>query len=138
MPAVVLDSSMTLAWFLPDEEATAPKALLDLVSADGALVPTLWPVEVGNAFLVAQRARRVTAATRIKALQQIALLPIEIDAETAARAWSASFALGEQYRLTLYDAVYLELAIRRDLPLASFDGPLCKAARAAGVEVFGG
>lgn len=138
MAAMVLDSSMTLAWFLPDEAATAPKELLDRVTDDGAVVPSLWPVEVGNAFLVAQRARRVTAAARMKALQQLALLPIELDTETTARAWSNSFALGEHYGLTLYDAVYLELAIRRDLPLASFDRPLCNAARSAGVEVFGG
>src|SRR5258706_576076 len=138
MAAMILDSSMTLAWFLPDEEAAAAKNLLDRVTFDGAVVPGLWPIEVGNAFLTAQRRGRVTSAERIRALRLIGMLPVEIDGQTTAHAWSGSFELAEQHRLTLYDAVYLELAIRRNLPLASFDMALCKAAQLAGVQIIEG
>jgi len=138
MPGMVLDSSMTLAWFLPDEQAAAAVELMDRVTAEGALVPTLWPIEVGNAFLNAERRGRITAAERSHGLRLLGRLPIEIDGDTGTEAWSGSFELAERYDLTLYDAVYLELAIRRGLPLASLDAALCRAAQIAGAPIAGG
>ncbi len=138
MVDLVLDSSVTLAWFLPDERRADADVLLDRVASAGALAPTLWPIEVGNAFLVAQRHGRVSQAERTQALGFLASLPIEIDPATGAQAWAASLALAEQHALTLYDAVYLELAIRQNLPLASLDRQLRIAAAAAGVAVLGG
>jgi len=128
---------VTLAWFLADERGAAADALLERVVSEGALVPGLWPLEVGNAFFVAQRHRRVSQAERTRALQQLAGLPIDIDLATSTRAWEASLNLADQYRLTLYDAVYLELAIRATLPLASLDQRLRRAATAAGVHLLG-
>jgi predicted nucleic acid-binding protein len=135
---LVLDSSVTLAWFLPDERRADADILLDRVTSAGALAPTLWPIEVGNAFLVAQRHRRVSQAERTQALGLLSSLPIEIDPATGAQAWAASLALAEQHGLTLYDAVYLELAIRQNLPLASLDRQLRRAAVAAGVALLDG
>lgn len=137
MAALVLDSSVTLAWFLPDERRANTDALLDRVTSEGALVPNLWPIEVGNAFLVAQRHHRVTQQERATALRLLADLPIDVDATTGTRAWKASLALADQHRLTLYDAVYLELAMRESLALATLDQPLRRAAGAAGVVVLG-
>jgi predicted nucleic acid-binding protein len=135
---LVLDSSITLAWFLPDERRAGADVLLDRVTTAGAIAPTLWPIEVGNAFLVAQRHGRVSQAERTQALGFLASLPIDIDPATGAQAWAASLSLAEQHGLTLYDAVYLELAIRQNLPLASLDRQLLRAAAAAGVATLGG
>jgi len=135
---LVLDSSVTLAWFLPDERRAGADVLLDRVTSGGALAPTLWPIEVGNAFLSAQRHRRLSQAERTQALGFLASLPIDIDPATGKEAWTASLGLAEQHGLTLYDAVYLELAIRQNLPLASLDRQLLRAATAAGIAVLGG
>ena len=79
----------------------------------------------------------MSQAERTRALQQLAGLPIDIDSATSSRAWEASLGLADQYRLTLYDAVYLELAIREHLPLATLDQRLRRAAAAAGVNLLG-
>lgn len=133
----VLDSSVALAWVLPGEASTATEALLDEVAADGAAAPGLWPLETANVLLQAERARRITRDERQRSLAALAALPISIDAETAARAFGPTAALAEAQGLTLYDASYLELALRLALPLASLDGKLRQAARASGVELLG-
>jgi predicted nucleic acid-binding protein len=138
MADLVLDSSVTLAWFLPDERRAGADVLLDRVTSAGAIAPTLWPVEVGNAFLIAQRRGRVSQAERTQALGFLASLPIDIDPATGTQAWTASLNLAEQHGLTLYDAVYLELAIRQNLPLASLDRQLRRAAAAVGVVLLDG
>jgi predicted nucleic acid-binding protein len=138
MADLVLDSSVTLAWFLPDERRAGADVLLDRVTSAGAIAPTLWPIEVGNAFLAAQRRGRVSQAERTQALGFLASLPIDIDPATGKEAWTASLSLAEQHGLTLYDAVYLELAIRQNLPLASLDRQLQRAATAVGIAVLSG
>jgi predicted nucleic acid-binding protein len=137
VPDLVLDSSVTLAWFLPDESKDGTDIVLDRVTTAGAIAPSLWPIEVGNAFLVAQRRGRISQAERMQAFGFLGLLPIDIDAATGAHAWTQSLALAEQHGLTLYDALYLELAIRQRLPLASLDQQLRRAATEAGVVVLG-
>lgn len=137
MAGLVLDSSVTLAWFLPDERRAEIDTLLDRVSVEGAIVPGLWPIEVGNAFLIAERQKRMSAVQRGKALRALAMLPIQFDAETVVHAWAAALTLAEAHRLTLYDAVYLELAVRRSLPLASLDRDLRSAGNALGVTLLG-
>jgi predicted nucleic acid-binding protein len=131
VPGLVLDASVSLAWMLPGEVGVEPaKQLIDLVSDQGAIVPSHWRLEVANALLMAERRGRVTSEQVAALLNQLAALPISIDPETAARAWDASPALARRHRLSLYDAAYLELALRKDLPLASFDGALLRAAEA--------
>ena len=138
MPALVLDGSVTLAWLLADEQPAAVAQVLDQVVAAGAVAPGLWPLEVGNALLVAERRGRLSSRNRTQALQGLAGLPIEIDDETAGRAWRETLALAETHCLTLYDAAYLELALRRSLPLATFDAALRAAAVTAGVPLLAG
>ena len=132
---VVLDSSATIAWFMPDEAAS--QDLLERVATDGAVVPSIWPLEIGNALLLAVRRGRITATHRTNALEQLALLPIEHDAETLAHAWTTTLGLADRFRLTLYDACYVELARRRGLPLASLDRNLRVAAERLGVPLLG-
>jgi predicted nucleic acid-binding protein len=125
---VVLDSSVVLSWCLPDEGALDPDDVQILVAARGAIVPGHWSLEVANVLLMAERRGRIDAHFRRAALDDLALLPITVDIETPARAWTA-----ETHRLTVYDAAYLELAGRRMLPLATLDAALRRAGEAMGI-----
>jgi predicted nucleic acid-binding protein len=138
MPALVIDASVTLAWLLADEQPAAAARVLDQIIEDGAVAPGLWPLEVGNALLMAERRGRLSSRNRTQALQSLAGLPIEIDDETTRRAWRETLALAETHRLTLYGAAYLELAQRRSLPLATLDAALRTAAETAGVPLLAG
>ena len=137
MTRCVLDSSVALAWVLPGESSDATDALLDDIANDGAMAPGLWTLEVANVLLQAEKARRITQDERRRSLTTLAALPIHIDPETAAQAWSRTLSLAEGQGLTLYDASYLELALRLALPLASLDRKLRQAASAQGVELLG-
>ncbi len=133
---VVLDSSATLAWIYSDEVSDALQQLFVLVADSGALVPALWRLEVANSLTAAVRRGRIDAAFRDAALRDLALLDIAIDPQTDDHAWASTLHLADRFRLTLYDAAYLDLARRHSLPLASLDEELRAAAHAAGVEVL--
>ena len=137
MPAFVLDSSVALAWVLPRQQTATTKALLDQATEYGTLTTALWPIEVANVLLTYERRGQMTTAERISAIGLYNELPIEIDAQTAERAWGTSFELALAHKLTIYDAGYLELALRSGLPLATLDQALGKAAASAGVTVLG-
>jgi len=130
---LVLDSSLTLAWAFADEYTAASQAVLDRVKREGAVVPTLWRVEVCNVLVMGERRQRTTNEAALAFLTGLGKLPI---IEDNAGSWSSLIEarrLARLYRLTVYDAVYLELALRRSLPLATTDAALSKAAKAAGV-----
>lgn len=129
----VLDCSATLPWIFASEATEATSRLLDQLS-DGAKawVPSLWHLELGNVLLGAQRRGRIDSAGIEKFFSSLNAYDIEVDNETMAVAWSKTFALGEKFGLTMYDACYLELALRRGLPLASLDGTLRSAMQKAG------
>lgn len=133
---MVIDTSVAIAWFMPDERDLGSE-LLDRVIETGAMVPGLWPLEIANALLVAVRRHRVSQAHCERALQSLGKLPIEIDTETTGRAWGRTFELAVRFGLTIYDACYLELAQRRELPLASLDRKLRRAGRAVGLTLLG-
>jgi predicted nucleic acid-binding protein len=134
---LVLDSSVTIAWYVPDEESQVTRQLLDRVVERGAVVPAHWPLEVGNALLVAMRRRRISPERRSEALLQLTRLQLTVDDHTLSRAWTESLTLADTYKLTLYDACYLELAQRLRLPLATLDGDLRAAGSALGLELLG-
>jgi predicted nucleic acid-binding protein len=139
MPGLVVDASVTLAWALPGEvRAEAAAALLLRVADEAAMVPAHWRLEVGNGLLMAERRGRIRPQRVDAVWRQLAEMPIETDAETDARAWSGAAALARRHGLTLYDAAYLELAARRGLPLATFDGTLARAAAAETVPLAAG
>ncbi|MGA9797160.1 MAG: type II toxin-antitoxin system VapC family toxin [Rhizomicrobium sp.] len=137
MSALVIDSSIALSFVLPDEDDEIAKSAMEIVASRGALAPLHWPLEVANGLLVAQRRQRMDDASRRKSLHDFAALPIELDVETNAFAWNDIGDLAERYRLTAYDAAYLELAMRARLPLATLDNELISAARKARVAIFG-
>lgn len=107
--------------------------ILELVAAKGAAVPTNWPLETAQTLLSAERRGRMGADGRARALAILARLPIAVDAETPRLAWGEIMAVAERHRLTACDAAYLELALRRNLPLATFDRSLEVAARSVGL-----
>jgi predicted nucleic acid-binding protein len=135
--SVVLDSSAALAWVYSDEITEAIRDVFQMVSESGAWVPGLWKLEVANILEMGVRRGRHDAAFRDSTLTDLALLPLAVDAETDRQAWNRTLLLAERHRLTLYDAAYLELALRRGLPLASVDAELRAAAQAEGVAVLG-
>jgi len=137
MPAFVLDSSVALAWYLPRQQTVQTDALMHRMSDEGALTTSLWPIEVANVLLVYERRGQLTIAERMGAIAFYTSIPIETDDQTAVRAWGTAFDLALAHKLTVYDAGYLELALRSGLPLATLDGPLCRAASSLGVPLLG-
>jgi prevent-host-death family protein len=132
----VLDCSVATAWCFENQGARYSDAVLGALEEDGALVPALWPLEVANVLLVAERRRQLRHGAATNFLALVAELPVEIDRAPTLRETRELLALGRQYRLSAYDAAYLHLAARERLPLATRDGPLRAAMRAAGAGVF--
>jgi predicted nucleic acid-binding protein len=135
--SLVLDSSATIAWIYAEEVTESIRKVFDVVCESGAWVPGLWKLEVANILEMGVRRRRHDAAFRDSTLSDLALLPIAVDAETERQAWGTTLRLSARHRLTLHDAAYLELALRRGLPLASLDEDLRLAAVAEKVAVMG-
>lgn len=133
----VLDNSVALTWCFEDERTAPTTALLEQVGEAGAWAPMLWPLEALNGLLAAERRGRIDAPRRRLYLGLLDSLPIRLDSETASRAWSETLRLAERFRLSSYDAAYLELAERRRLPLATLDRDLRAAAAALGLSVLG-
>jgi len=132
----VVDASVALSWFLKDEHTAASEHLLDQVVAQGAVVPSLWRLEVANALQIGIRLQRISPAYRDAAIQRLTELLIEVDPETDTRAWNNTLHLADLHRVTVYDACYLELALRRNLPLATRDSALATAAANAGITLL--
>jgi predicted nucleic acid-binding protein len=133
--SLVLDASITLSWYFEDERSEAGEAILDRVTDEGAAVPALWRYEVANGLHMAVRRKRIDAAYRDASLAELRLLSITVDSPSADLVWTATLALSDRFRLTIYDAAYLELAHRRGLPLATGDRALRSAARALRVRL---
>ena len=133
--AFVLDCSVTMAWLFPDEATEATDRLRDSLAEDRAFVPTLWPVEVANVLLAATRRRRVGVDEWPEICAHLDALPIEIDPVSTARVWGAVLKLANRHGLSAHDAMYLELAVRMRMPLATPDRALAAAGQAAGVDV---
>jgi predicted nucleic acid-binding protein len=127
----VLDSSVALAWLLPDEANDRTDALADRLDHQNAHVPSTWSLEVSNALLAAMRRKRLTEAEFDRCIAALSALPIEVDAPAAL---APGVALARRFGLTTYDAAYLELAQRRGFALATLDEKLrasCKTLKVA-------
>lgn len=136
MTGFVLDCSVAVAWCFEDEASTEADDLLDRVREDGAVVPALFPLELGNILALAERRGRIPAAGIPIRLELLDALPIEIDPQTAAKALAETLLLARHHALTTYDASYLELALRLGRPLATADAALRRAAAAEGVALL--
>jgi predicted nucleic acid-binding protein len=128
MTAFVVDASIALAWCFDDERTPETERLFDLVNEVGGVVPGHWRLEVANSLRTAIRRGRIDAAYQIAAIHHLSTLRLETDTETDRQAWSEILSLSTRLGLTPYDAAYLELSLRRDLPLATLDRRLALAA----------
>ena len=135
----VLDNSVTMRWFFgdgkPQELAYAAK-VLDALKVTNAIVPVTWGLEVANFIARAETKSLVTEARSGAFLALLEDVDIDVDAATFVQALSGTLQLARRYKLSAYDASYLELALRRGLPLATLDEDLQKAAKKAGVKKF--
>ncbi len=136
MSEFVLDCSVAVAWLFEDEARPETDALLDRTMESGALVPGLWRLEIGNVLSQAERRKRIDAAKVASYVDVLAELPIAMDAETEERALREILALARKEHLTTYDAAYLEIAMRRGIPLATLGKALLRAARRVGVDTL--
>jgi len=134
--SVVVDASMAIAWLFDDERTAAAHAVMRRVVAEGALVPTLWRLEVANVLRNAVRRSRCDDAYADRSLARLGRLAIQSDEDTDRQAWGVTRQLSREENLTLYDAAYLELALRKRIPLASCDADLIAAAERRAVEVL--
>lgn len=134
----VLDASIAFAWVYPGQATPVSETLLGLVESGAVgVVPPLWFLEVSNGLLVAQRRKLITPAERQQALDGLSALALAVDEPDPRSAFDRTAALAEQQGLSVYDAAYLEVALRRGLPLGSRDRALMAAARQCGVTVLG-
>lgn len=132
----ILDCSVAMAWCFEDEVTAYSEAILDSLSEQKAIVPTIWPLEVCNVLLMAIRRKRIKKATAAAFLDRLSEFPIELANNKAISTISGIFELGDSKKITSYDASYLNLAMSRNLPLATLDKKLAKAAKSVGVKVI--
>ncbi len=135
---VVLDASCSLALALDEEVPAEIVRLFERITDEGATVPSIWRYEVANVLLLPVRRQRIDVESFQAGLADLERLPVAVDGSSSDRAWDEGASIARRHGLTVYDAAYLELAIRLALPLATLDRKLAQAARAEGVEVIGG
>jgi predicted nucleic acid-binding protein len=134
---LVIDSSIAIAWCFPDEQDEYSQSVLDALASEQAFVPDLWHLEVVNTLVVGERRKRCTQANTVAWLSFLASLPIVVDEGTKTHAFTDTTHLARLHNLSAYDAAYLELAMRRGLPLATLDEKLKAAANTVGVMLYG-
>lgn len=134
---IVLDASMMLNWYFDDEGEAADALIMSLSEVD-AVVPSHWAAEVANGILMGERRGRSTSAQVQGLFALLDNMRVEVDEQGAGQALTHILALARAHKLTVYDALYLDLAERRGLPLATRDADLAEAARSVGIVVLNG
>ncbi len=133
----MIDASITLGWAFDTETTPLTTAVLKYLETVHAIVPALWMFEVTNTLCTAERKGRITAGAQAIFLERLRLLPIVIEQRPAVWLAQRILPLARRFRLSAYDAAYLELAMREGLPLATLDDDLRRAASDAGVALVG-
>lgn len=132
----VIDNSVVMAWCFGDEASAYADAVLDKLSEHTAIVPAIWPLEVVNVLLAAERRQRLKPADSVRFLTLLSALPIVVDHGGQKRMMKDLLVLGRENALSSYDAAYLDLAMRNDCPIATLDKKLLEAAGAMDVPVL--
>lgn len=136
MSRFVLDASVALCWCFENQATDYTEGIFERMAAgDEASVPFIWPLEMVNALLRAERRKTLKVAQVTGFLEELSAWPIQVDTLGVGRAFQQILSTARQHNLSAYDAAYLELAIRAGLPLATLDDKLRKAARAVGVRI---
>ena len=137
MSRFVVDASVALCWYFEDQTAAYTEAIFEcLARGDQALVPSVWPLEMVNALVVAWRQKSITSAQLENFITDLKDLPVEVDSQGSERIYSSVFRMSCQYQLSSYDAAYLDLALFQGMPLATLDKNLRAAARRLKVVIF--
>ena len=136
MRRLVLDCSVAMAWCFEDQANAMTDRVLNALEEHEGIVPSIWPLEVANVLLVAERHAKLTDADSARFLDLLGALPILVEEVPFSRATGAVLSTARRAKLSSYDAAYLELAMRAGAVLATRDRGLRRAARAAGVELF--
>ncbi|MGS2716682.1 type II toxin-antitoxin system VapC family toxin [Eionea flava] len=139
MSYFILDNSVSMRWHLESEKPSDQKyaeSVLFSLSDTEALVPSLWHLEASNVLLAAERRGETSIGEVERFIGQLENLPLHVDPHTANQSFSRIMALARAYKLSSYDASYLELAMREGLPIATLDKELTKAAKKAGVPLY--
>ena len=138
MSRFVLDASVTLGWCFDNQATDYSEAILDrLAAGEEVSVPFIWPLEVANVLLNAERRKTLNFSQVTGFLEELNDWPIHVDTLGVERAYQQILSMARQHHLSAYDASYLELAVREGLPLATLDNDLRKAATAVGVKIAG-
>ena len=132
----VVDNSVVMSWCFEDEGSRYAETVLDSLEDGEAFVPAIWPLEVGNVLLMAERKKRLSQASVIRFLALVNNLPITVEQETPERMLKEIVSLARKHRLSTYDASYLDLAMRLGLPISTLDTSLMKAAKKCRVPAF--
>lgn len=136
MTGIVIDASVALAWCFPDEASDYADDVLVALEGHSILAPTLWPIEITNALLVAERRNRVTQSEIRQFVELLNGLTVLLGSRSVTESVSSVLPLAREYNLSAYDAAYLDVALRHGIPLATLDHSLKKAGRKARVEIF--
>jgi predicted nucleic acid-binding protein len=136
-PTLIVDCSITMAWCFSDETTKETAEVQDRLITEAAIVPAHWQLEVVNVLVMAEKRNRISAQDADGFLLLLRGLDIQTDSETATRVFDHVLPLCRTHSLTSYDAAYLDLAIRLQLPLASLDEALRRAASSAGIQLLG-
>ena len=132
----VLDTSVTMSWCFNDEANSYADAVLESLSNHDALVPGIWPLEVGNVLLVAEKNKRISPPDSLQFLSLLSSLPIHVENLSEQRMLDAVFLLAREQGLSSYDAAYLDLAMQNGFQIATLDQSLQKAATRKGVGLY--
>ena len=135
--AFIIDCSITMAWCFADEATSRAAEILDRMEEEAVLVPALWYLEVANVLAMAEKRNRITADNSDNFVQLLERFDMEVDEDGSGRAFGTLLPLCRKHGLTSYDAVYLDLAVRRRLPLATLDDGLRRSAKALGIKLLG-
>ena len=135
-PCFVLDNSVVMSWCFEDESSEYADMVLESLETSEAAVPSIWPLEVGNVLLVAERRNRIDEASSNRFLELINALPIQVESEPPDRIFTRILSLARKHGMSTYDASYLDLAMRLDTEIATLDESLRRIAKKVGVEVY--
>ena len=136
MNSFVVDNSVVMSWCFNDEANKYGDAVLDILTESTALVPPIWPLEVVNVLLVAERRNRLKQVDSVRFITLLSQLPIVVELEKPERKMKDFLALGRANNLSSYDAAYLDLAMRNDCPIATLDKKLVEAAENVEVTIL--
>ena len=136
MSSFVLDTSTTMAWCFEDESSPYADKVLEQLEENTAIAPDIWPLEVSNVLVVAERRKRMTKADSVRFQELLQELPIQVEISTPQRIFGPVLDLAREQNLSTYDASYLDLAMRTGLPIATLDDALKQAATRCGIALF--